>query len=167
MKTTIISLIMVVSFALTTTAQDGSCHKQQCQNIPDLTEAQQKSIDEIDFAFHKEIFPLFMQIGELDAKMNTLITAENVDLDAVNTLIDKMSVLKADIHKKKMKKHNDVRNLLNEEQRFAYDMHFVHSPKEHHGQRPNGHQKQSGQKKSCGEQHQSKEKCQGQQHKNH
>jgi hypothetical protein len=92
-----------------------------------------------------------------------------IDMEAVNTLIGKMSVIKADIHKKRMKKHNDVRNSLNEEQRFAFDMHFVHSPKgEHHGPKSQGQRKQSGQKKACGDQNHAKGQCQGQgQHKNH
>ena len=113
---------------------DGQGKMMQMLN---LTEEQQAQIEKSRTAHMKEMLPLRNKVQEKQAQMRTLETAEKVDLKAVNKLIDEISSLKTEMAKNKAKHHQEVRNVLTDEQRVKFDS----MPKGHHGfgERGKGH----------------------------
>ncbi|NNF20899.1 MAG: periplasmic heavy metal sensor [Saprospiraceae bacterium] len=89
--------------------------------IPDLTGEQQENIKDLHLNMMKESLQIRNQLGENRAKMKTLRTADNPDMNAINKLIDESSVLQADLKKKMAANHQEVRKLLTEEQRVIFD----------------------------------------------
>ena len=140
-KTNIISKLVLAIFisglfTLTTYAQEKSCpnHGQQammgqCKGgcgmgfLKDLTPDQKKQIDVLKQKLIKETLPIKNQIDEKQAHLKTISTGDNVDMTAVNKTIDEISVLKADIQKKKMQFRQDVRKLLTDDQKLMFDIH--------------------------------------------
>lgn len=92
--------------------------------IPDLTDEQQEKIKAIHLNMMKESLPIKNKIGENEAKMKTLQTADNPDMKAINALIDETAKLEADLKKKMAANHQDVRKLLTAEQRVIFDSRF-------------------------------------------
>ncbi|MGE4290527.1 MAG: Spy/CpxP family protein refolding chaperone [Salinivirgaceae bacterium] len=89
-----------------------------------LTDEQQSALKNLQVTHQKEMLPLRNELGEKKAKMRTLQTAENVDLKAINALIDEMSMIKTKMAKAKAAKHQAIRKLLTEEQRLQFDLHY-------------------------------------------
>ncbi len=93
------------------------------EHIPNLTDEQKKSIEEIRIATMKDMQPLKNELGEKEAKFRTLNSADKPDMDAINKQIDEIAVIKTKIAKREAKAHQDVRALLDEDQRIKFDMH--------------------------------------------
>jgi Spy/CpxP family protein refolding chaperone len=91
--------------------------------IPDLTDEQQGKIKGLHLNMMKESLPIRNQLGENQAKMKTLQTAENPDMKAIDKLIDESTGLQAVLQKKAAANHQEVRSLLTEEQRVIFDSH--------------------------------------------
>lgn len=87
----------------------------------DLTEAQQAQIDELRTAHLKEMQVFRNKMGELRAKQRTLSTGDNVDLKTVNANIDEITALQNTMMKAREAHHQDVREILTEEQRVIFD----------------------------------------------
>jgi Spy/CpxP family protein refolding chaperone len=100
--------------------QDGSRLEML---IPDLTEDQQGKIKNIHLNMMKESLSIRNKLGENRAKLKTLQTAENPDMNAIDNLIDESSSLHADLQKKAAANHQQVRSILTEEQRVIFDSH--------------------------------------------
>ena len=102
MKTTKITsfatFMLVVLFSLSSLAQPG-LGKGMC-NIPDLSEEQQKKIDELMVPHQKEMLMLRNQIQEKKAHLQTLTSADNADMASINKTIDEMGAMKIDKMKK-------------------------------------------------------------------
>jgi len=92
----------------------------QC-NIPDLTEAQQKQIDELRTAHQKEMLQYRNQMQEKQAKLNTLRTADKADMAAIDKMIDEIGTLHTQMMKAKENHRQKVRSLLTEQQRVYFD----------------------------------------------
>jgi len=148
MKTTKMKLLMVffvaIAMVFATTATNAQCqgqkqmgqHQEQqqittgmsgqgCCGIKDLTPEQEKQMKELHQKMMKEVLPIKNQIAEKKAHLKTISTGDNVDLVAVNKTIDELYVLKAEIEKKKQALKQDVRKLLNDEQKLMFDMHHA------------------------------------------
>jgi Spy/CpxP family protein refolding chaperone len=97
----------------------GKCHF----GIPDLTEAQQAQIEKLRTAHMKDVLPLKNELGEREAKLKTLMSSTNPDMNAINAEIEKIGQIKIEMHKKKALHQQDVRKVLTEEQRVMFDMH--------------------------------------------
>lgn len=129
MKTNYLVVILAVTlFSGTLTAQNGmgkNCNSQgNCSiGIPDLTESQKTEIQKLKTAHMKEVMPLKNQLNEMQARLKTLTTANNPDMNAINAEIDKIGKIKTDLQKMKAKHHQDIRKLLTEDQRVMFDMH--------------------------------------------
>jgi len=98
----------------------GHCLDQ----IPGLTEEQKKQIKAMAMAFHKELALIDAQIDEKKAHLKTLELAETPDMAAIGKTIDEMMVLKGDIMKKKIAHHQEIRKMLNDEQKVFFDQHM-------------------------------------------
>ncbi|WP_167604651.1 Spy/CpxP family protein refolding chaperone [Maribellus sediminis] len=86
-----------------------------------FTEEQQEQMKALRLETAKQIKPLKNQLNELEARQQTLTTAEKADMDAIYQNIDKISELKADIQKIMAKQHQEVRSMLTEEQLIKFD----------------------------------------------
>ena len=114
------SLILVLLFSMSIYAQDMQ-EKGKC-NLPNLTEEQQKKIDELKVPHQKEMLMLRNQLQEKKAHLQTIRTADKVDMNAINTTIDEIGAIQVDKMKKREAHKQDVRKLLTDEQRVAFDM---------------------------------------------
>ncbi len=139
MKTHILMLMLLFS---------GLAFAQDPQPAPDpgkqsfkekmgLTDEQTAKIKEIKLSAKKEILPLKNELGEKKARLKTLSTADKVNMNEINGVIDDITSLKGRMMKIKMKKHQDIRALLTDEQRVMFDTHKgrkkAHKHKVKHG----------------------------------
>lgn len=86
-----------------------------------LSEDQRKKMKEIHLRTQKEITPLKNQVGEKKARLKTLTSADQPDMNEINKTIDEMSALKAEMQKKRLASRMEIRALLTEEQRLQFD----------------------------------------------
>ena len=105
-------------------SDSGRAHKN---GISDLTPDQKTKIKLLRTGLQKEMLPLKNQLGEKRARMQTLETAEKVDMTAINTQIDEIKGLEAKMYKLKAAQRQEIRMLLTAEQRI----HFDTKPKKH------------------------------------
>ncbi|MDN5204763.1 hypothetical protein QQ008_25460 [Fulvivirgaceae bacterium BMA10] len=91
--------------------------------IPNLSDKQKEDIKKIRLAFHEDVLPLKNQIGEKQARLRTLTTEKNVNMGQVNKVIEEIGAIKTDLHKKEVAMKQDIRKLLDDEQRLYFDTH--------------------------------------------
>lgn len=89
----------------------------------DLSEAQEKQIEELRTAHAKEMLPLRNTLNEKEARLQTLRTAEKYDKAAVEKVLTEISNIKLQMAKSREAHRQDVRALLTDEQRVKFDMH--------------------------------------------
>ncbi|MBN2744166.1 MAG: periplasmic heavy metal sensor [Marinilabiliaceae bacterium] len=94
-----------------------------CMGIPNLSADQQTKIDALKLTHQKEMLVLKNQMGELKAKQRTLTTTDKADIKAINANIDEITKVKNQMMKKQAQHRQDVRALLNDEQKIWFDTH--------------------------------------------
>lgn len=92
-----------------------------CNNIPNLTTDQQTKIDQLRTAHWKKVQGNHNQLAEKRARLQTLRTADNVDMNAVNNTVDEISVIQTGMHKNKEQHFQNVRNILTADQRVYFN----------------------------------------------
>ena len=92
--------------------------------IPDLTEEQREKIKDLGAGMQKESLPLKNELREKRARLKTLSTAENANMNDINRVIDEIGDLQTKMMKIRAAHHQDVRAELNEEQRLFFDTHM-------------------------------------------
>lgn len=92
------------------------------RHIPDLSKEQEAKIKELHKNHLKLMLPMKNELNEKEAKLNSLNSAEKPDMKAINALIDEITLLKGKMMKAKNQFMQDVRALLTEDQRLAFDM---------------------------------------------
>ncbi|MCG8700334.1 MAG: periplasmic heavy metal sensor [Bacteroidales bacterium] len=124
-------IIFATSFTLSAQPYKGKqCPKQGMENkhrgplagIPSVTEEQKAEVKEL-FLEHKkqaQITRLDLEQKRLDLKKLTMTDKSNSK--AIDTKIDEIFALKASQAKLRNKLHNDIRNVLNDEQKAVFDM---------------------------------------------
>lgn len=138
--TILLAALVMVSAAAMAQPRDGVKGKEKMEMaqhhkkamIPDLTDEQSEAIKAIKTKGKKQTLPLHNQLGEKRAQMKTLSNADNPDLIQIDALIDEMSALQADLMKIKARQKQEIRALLTEEQRLAFDT-MKHGRKGKHG----------------------------------
>jgi len=147
MKTRVLSLFIVATLLISTTvlAQPGNQgnqfperkammmkHSAQQKKMHEkfFTVEQKESVKAIRLETAKKVKPFKNKLRELMAHKQTLITADNADLKAINKNIDKISGTKSEIAKIMAAQHQQIRSLLTEEQLLRFDM-----MKNNHGKR--------------------------------
>ena len=142
MKTRVLSILMVAAIFLSIAAiaQPGTDRNQRNQNGPVkkemmmkrkaiqnnnrqnfFTEEQKEVMKTIHLETAKQMKPLKNELGELQARQETLTTANDADLKAINKNIDKMAEVKAEVAKIVAKQHQDFRAMLSDEQLIKFD----------------------------------------------
>ncbi len=92
-----------------------------CVNLPDLSEEQMDLIEKIKTDFMKESLPLKNEMDIKKAELKALSTGDDVDLGAINKKIDEVTALQAKMMKKHATHRQDIRMLLNDEQKLMFD----------------------------------------------
>lgn len=172
MKTKILSLLLIATFAISTTtmAQQSERRnekpgKKECMQKPHdkkrcnmrdfFTLEQQEKVKEFHLQAAKNIKPLRNELNELKAHQQTLTTADKADMNAIYANIEKIAKTKAEIMKIKAKEHQDIRSILTEEQLIKFDMmKDRQNGPEKFGERPMGKdmgKPMHGEKPECGE----------------
>ena len=100
---------------------NGAGSGYYCNNIPDITAEQQTKLDALRTAHWKSVQNSRNLLAEKAARLRTLRTSDNVDMDAINKTIDEMSAIRSSMQKSREKHLQDVRNVLTDEQRVYFD----------------------------------------------
>ena len=103
--------------------------------IPNLTEEQQTKIHGLRTAHMKAMLKYKNEINEKEARLNTLQTEDNADMDKIYKVIDEIGALETEVNKNKALLRQEIRKLLNDEQKVLFDTRSFN--KEHcnfHGQ---------------------------------
>ncbi|MBD3419780.1 MAG: periplasmic heavy metal sensor [Chitinivibrionales bacterium] len=90
-------------------------------SIENLTDDQRRQIQEIHLGFKKELIPQHSKIKMLETEIQELLLKE-ANLTQVDDKIDEISKIRADIMKKKIRKHQKVAALLTDEQKQNFKM---------------------------------------------
>ncbi len=89
--------------------------------IPGLTEEQRTAIDQLRAKHIRKAELVRAEIGEKEARMNTLKLAEKPDEKAIDNNIDEISKLRGDLMKEREAHQREVKALLTDEQKAFYD----------------------------------------------
>ena len=92
--------------------------------IPGLTEEQKDQMKSIHVATEKAILPVKNEIGEKEARLRTLVTADTYDERAVNKLLEEIGDLKTEVEKAKVASIQKVKEVLNDEQLLVFYKHM-------------------------------------------
>ncbi len=95
--------------------------KERMMNLPGLTDEQKDKMKEVRLSGMKVMQPIRNQIGEKQARLHTLETANTVDMNAINGLIDEIASLRTAQAKIRAGNKQKMRSLLNDEQRLIFD----------------------------------------------
>jgi len=141
MKTKIVSLIIVAGLFISTAVFAQPTHfgnkgdqnserkammknrmaQQKGEKQTFLTLEQKETIKNLRIESVKKVKPLKNELREMMAHQQTLTTADEADLKAINKNIDKMSETKAEIAKIMAGQKQQVRALLTDEQLLRFD----------------------------------------------
>lgn len=134
--------------------QNKGIVQNKCENfLTDLTADQKTKMGTLRTQMQKATLPLLNEIKELEAKLTTLESADKVDMAKINQVIEQSTIKKAGVRKLRAQFKQDVRKILTEEQRVAFDMRQMRKGSRkgmgtHHGRRM-GNGNQSG-NRNCG-----------------
>ena len=109
--------------------------------IPDITDAQKSQITKLYTESMKEMLPLRNELNEIKAHKRTLCTASETNINKINKQIDKQTSVKNKMMKLRAKTHQDIRNILTEDQRVFFDTHKRMGRKGHGNNKGNGNRR--------------------------
>ncbi len=112
---------------------NGNCDKGICANIPDLTSNQEAQMEKLKVVQMRKMLNYCNQIDEMRARLQTIRTGDNVDMKAINKIIDEMSVIRVNKQKDKEQHLQDVRNLLTDTQKVYFDKNLTNKGCGHKG----------------------------------
>lgn len=87
----------------------------------ELTDEQKEKMADLRLQSQKETLSYKNVIREKKAKMRTLSTGENYDVNELNKLVDEISDLEASVKKVMVKNRGEMRALLTEDQKIIFD----------------------------------------------
>jgi len=100
---------------------EGPQFNQQFQRIPDLTADQQEQIKEFRVDQMKQMTRFRNNLMEKRATLRKLQTQEDPDMKAINNTIEEMGQIRTEMHKARAEHHQEIREILTEEQRAFFD----------------------------------------------
>lgn len=103
---------------------DGERGEKIEERIPDLSDKQKADIQAIRTEKLKVVKDKRNILNEKNARLQTLRTSDEPDMNEIDKLIDEISDLKADIAKSEERAIQDIRALLTDEQKLKFDMHM-------------------------------------------
>lgn len=87
-----------------------------------LNETQKKEIHTILFSSRKIAMPLKNKLGEKEARLNTLSTADKVDMKALKSLAQEIGEIKNQLFVSRLESDQKIRAILDDQQRLKFDM---------------------------------------------
>lgn len=132
-----IAIFSALTFgALTASAQGKECH-EGCHfgHELGLSQDQISKIKDIKLQEDKKTLQIHNQIKEKEAHLKTLRTADNADMNQINSTLEEIGKLKTEKRKIEEANHQEIRKILNDEQRIKFDKFSSHR----HGMHGKGH----------------------------
>lgn len=114
-------VLMLVLVFLAGAAVSAQPSKDKSHGIVGLSEDQKAQIHKLRISHLKDVQTLRNQVRENRAHYKTLMTSENPDMNAINKNIEEFGSLRNQLMKKEASHIQDVRKLLNDEQRIMFD----------------------------------------------
>jgi Spy/CpxP family protein refolding chaperone len=128
----VLAAALLTSGALPALSQSKSCghhpgSEKQCSKSmgyihPELSKEQQEAIKKLDLEYKKEMLRIKNHIAEKKAHIKSLSVAEEVDINTIHANIDEMYHLKSMLAKKQAERTQNIRKLMNDEQRLHFDL---------------------------------------------
>lgn len=122
--------------------------KQRIESLLDLSEEQKASMKSLRLQQQEKSLQHRNILGEKRARLQTLRSEKKADLKSINKLIDEMADLRAKQMKSSIAHEQEVRALLNDEQRVIFDSH-----KQNRKFRKGGERAQRGERGMRGRRH--------------
>jgi len=91
------------------------------QAILNLTIEQQEELIALRTEHFKTMNPLWAEMGEIQARERTLLAQEEIDVEAVNQVIEQRTDLSKVIQKKQLQNRMVCRSVLTQEQQVQFD----------------------------------------------
>ncbi len=121
--------------------------------VPGITEEQHQAIDELRTAHIRKAELIRAEIGEKNARLNTLNLAEETDTKAIDKTIDEISKLRGDLMKEREAHKRNIKALLTDEQKVYFDARPDKGPRgpkgKGNGDFENGRGKRAGFRGEC------------------
>jgi Spy/CpxP family protein refolding chaperone len=112
---------------------------QSCQGIPNLTDQQQEQIQGLRVDHMKEMTDFRNQLNEKRARLRTLETKDDPNMETINQVIEEMGAIRINMQKNTATHRQEVRKLLSEEQKAYYDSRMMRCGRfDGRGGRPGG-----------------------------
>jgi len=92
-------------------------------NIPELTADQEAKLKEFRTKHLKEITPLKNELNEKHARLQTLESADKLDMAAIDKTIDEIAQIKAKLMKKHIAHRAEVASILTDDQKVFFNAH--------------------------------------------
>lgn len=115
MKKNSVIIVLVVGLAFVSSFVAAGII-EECDTTLKLTPEQKEKMQKMCLEFQKEMLPLQTDLKAKSLDMKALLN-ENADVSKLNAVIDEMAKIKAEIMKKNLAHHNQIRGLLSEEQK--------------------------------------------------
>ncbi len=103
--------------------------KNLCLGIEGLNDQQKEQMDKEMLNHQKQMMVLRNQVKEKKARYNSLMVADKADMKAINQVIDELGALKIQMMKQRAQHIQNIRGMLNEEQRLKFDLRKHQGPK--------------------------------------
>lgn len=101
--------------------QRGEAFGPRQQAILDLSEDQKEQLSTLKVQQYKTLKPMKAEMGELKARERTLMSQEEVDVKAINKLIDQQTDLMSKMRKSQVTQKLAFREILTDEQLMKLD----------------------------------------------
>ncbi len=133
----VLAVVLISSTVLGQNARNQNTEKQHNRDctsyITDLSETQEAAIKNIQIEKRKTMQQLSADLRIKEAELQKLRIEETPSETAINSKIDEISDIKTQIKKLDIKAEQDIKKLLNENQRLEFDqhVHMRHSNNHH------------------------------------
>lgn len=87
----------------------------------DLNEDQQKKSETLNSALEKDLLQMNADLKLLEAELNKMIVADNPDNGGIANKVEEIGRLKTQIHKREIRTHLAMREMLTPEQKVKFD----------------------------------------------
>ncbi len=94
---------------------------RDCNNMPNLTDAQRTSIEKLQVVQQKEMLQYSNKLRELNAKLNTQRSSNNESMTAINKTVDEITSVKNKQMKQRETHKQEIRKLLTDDQKVLFD----------------------------------------------
>ncbi len=92
---------------------------------PEFTTEQKEEIEEIRAKYEDERVELHNRVAAMHLDLEEILDGDEPDFRALERMIDDISTTRADLMKLKLRQHQEVRSILDEDQRSLFDAGFA------------------------------------------